>query len=271
MLTMGDMHNIYKCTKPDKFGQDWLEDLYSGLIIEYGRDATNFGGIFEFLLKKRIIRPGLEVRCDACFASDWYHVSEFTEDVVCRYCFGRQRMKFGSAPNWRYKSDGLFRLPGSAEGSLAVILALWRLNEVGSEWNQGRYATGVSLCNAKGAVQHEIDYCWLNLDSRDSPYELVLGEAKCFNDYEEEKITRLAELAECFDPRPYIAFATLKEEFSDGEKKLLRILVDAGLRVLPFTRLELDPYDLHARFESAPRRFPVSFREMSESLMHVNM
>lgn len=270
-LTRGDMHAIVRSTRRDDFGQNWRDDLYDHLVFKRGSDARNSGDIIDYLLENRVIRPGLTVQCDTCFASDWYHISEVSEDIVCRYCFEKQRVRFGSAAKWQYKSDGLFRLPNSVEGSLAVIVALWRLNEIGGHWNRGRYVTGVNLCNAQGIVEHELDYCWLDLDSSDSPYELVLGEAKSFNDYDEAKLARLGKLADRFEPRPYIALATLKDQFSDDEKAMLRKFVDHGYRLLPLTRLELDPYDLHARFENAPQRYPVGLKELSQNLVHVNV
>ena len=42
-------------------------------------------------------------------------------------------------------------------------------------------------------------------------------------------------------------------------------------RVLPLTRLDLDPYDLNSRFKDAPHQYAVTLAQLSESLVHVNL
>jgi len=53
--------------------------------------------------------------------------------------------------------------------------------------------------------------------------------------------------------RPYLAFSTLKDRYSDVERERLLDLVSRGYKVIALTREELDPYDLHKRFERLPR------------------
>jgi hypothetical protein len=124
-------------------------------------------------------------------------------------------------PKNGYKSDGLFRIPDSAQGSLTTILALWRLSEVRSGFG-GRCCTGVNLLGPDGNVVCEPDYCFLRVDDFSTKYDLVLGEAKGFMDYEVDKIARLTQIANNLDKKPYLAFATLKDQFNDQEKGLLR-------------------------------------------------
>jgi hypothetical protein len=267
-LTKGNMYAIVSSTTPDAFGQNWREDLHDEM--SGGPGKLDFSAIFDELLAKRIIRPGMSFTCGNCSASDWYHVSEFAEDYTCRYCFERQRIHFGSAKEWQYKSDGLFRIPDSAQGSLTTILALWRLIEVRSGFG-GRYCTGVNLLGPDGNVVCEPDYCFLRVDDFTTKYDLVLGEAKAFMDYEADKIGRLTEIADKLDKKPYLAFATLKDQFNDQEKDLLRGLIGNGYRVIPLTRLELDPYYLWKRFENAPQKHVVSFDDLSASSIYMNL
>ncbi len=235
-----------------------------------GETGPDFTAIFDELLGKRIIRPGMSFKCGICGATDWYHVSEFTEDYTCRFCFERQPVHFGSAKEWQYKADGLFRIPDSAQGSLGAILALWRLSEVRHGFG-GRYSTGINLSGVDGNVVCELDYCFLHVDDFSTRYELVLGEAKGFMDYEADIIQRLTQIADRFGRTPYLAFATLKDQFNDQEKALLQGLVDAGYRVIPLTRLELDPYYLWKRFEHAPQTHVVAFDDLSQSSIHMNL
>jgi hypothetical protein len=269
-LTKGNMSDIVRSTTPDRYGTNWRPDLYDQRAVGQGESAPDFTAIFEELLQKRVIRPGLTFRCRNCFAEDWYHVSEFSEDFTCRYCFERQGVSFGSAKEWQYKSDGLFRIPHSAQGSLAVILALWRLRAV-DQLHSGRYSTGINLCRSDGSVEYELDYCYLHVDRFRTTYDLVLGEAKGFMDYDASKLQRLAELADRFERKPYLCLATLKDGFTSEERQLLRDLKTRGHRVIALTRLELDPHFLFHRFKTAPHKYAVSLDTLAESSSHMNL
>lgn len=125
-LTRGNMHQIVMSEVPDRDGPtNWRPELYDGLILRSGQKQLppDFGTIFDILLEKQIIRPGFAFECRHCSKRDWYHVSEFNEEYTCRYCFTRQRVNFASAQEWQYKADGLFQIPDSALGSVAVIIA----------------------------------------------------------------------------------------------------------------------------------------------------
>lgn len=269
-LTQGNMYQAVMSTTPDKFGQNWRDDLYQGLVIRRDRWAADFTGTFAELLEKRVIRPGMTFTCSNCNSTAWYHVSEFAEEYACRFCFERERVQFGSAKEWHYKADGLFQVPKSAEGSLATILSLWRLEEM-SHARGGHYCTGMNLCAKGGNVVFEIDYCYLATDFLSTSYELVIGEAKGFMDYDVDKLSRLTALADKFSPKPYIAVSTLKDAFSDAEKGLLRDVVTKGYKLMPLTRLELDPYDLHKRFEAAPHKYAHRLSDSSENLIFLNI
>jgi len=264
-LKRGDICAIIRRTSADTSGsRNWVEDFYKGFAIGQGSPVSNVNAVFDVLLEKKVLRPGLQLTCPNCFGSDWYHVSEIDEHYACHYCFERQRVPFGSKPDWQYKADGLFRLPDSAQGSLAVILALWRLSH-DHFTTDGRYITSVKLGN-----EYEMDYCWLGMSSSSSACELVLGEARNFVDYVGRDIEKLAQLADRFEEKPFLAFATLKDRFAEPEKSLLRGLAERGYRLLPFTRMELDPYDIWSRFDDKYIR-RANLPRLSEILVHVNL
>lgn len=95
------------------------------------------------LLEKRVIRPGFEFECRSCSKRDWYHVSQFDEEFTCRFCFTRQSVNFASLRDWQYKANGLFQICDSAQGSLAVIVSLWRFEDLAH--SSGRYMTSQNL------------------------------------------------------------------------------------------------------------------------------
>lgn len=109
----------------------------------------------------------------------------------------------------------------------------------------------------------------------DGSYDLVLGEAKGFIDLPDDAIQKMIELSDRFSRslsrKPYLAFSTLKDRFSDAERKRLRDLVSRGYKVIALTREELDPYSLHKRFEELPRPYAVSIEDLSRNTIALNV
>lgn len=272
-LTQGNMHQIIMSTEPDDHGwKNWCPDLYNNLIVRRGsRGTPDFGGIFEEMLDKKVIRPGFIFKCQNCFKRDWYHVSEFDEQFTCRFCFSKQNVHFSAISEWQYKSDGLFQIRDSAQGSLAVIISLWRLGELQNGLGEGRYITSINLKEIDGSRKYEIDFAYLQLDPFSTSYELVLGEARGFNDYKEKDIQKTRELADRFAVKPYLVFSTLKDEFSKDETQLLKGLVTDRYKVIALSRLELDPYHLYDRFENAPQKYTVNLHDLSVNTIHLNL
>jgi hypothetical protein len=272
VLTKGNMHDIVTKVEPDQCGRNWRPELYQGLFVRPGDKDADFGKIFDLLLKHRVIRPGFTFKCPNCLAEAWYHVSEFSEDYGCRFCFTTQRVNFGSKKEWQYKADGLFQIPDSAQGSLAVIVSLWRLNEV-SHTDEGRYVTSTKLVDSTGGAESELDYAYLRVGSLDTSYELVLGEARGFVDYDEGHLTTVRRLAAKFGSNRKIcfAFSTLKDTFSESEKQLLKTLVDEGHKIIALTREELDPYSLFERFKAARNPYVHTFAELAANTAQLNL
>ncbi len=270
ILTKGNMYGIVLSETPDQYGQNWRQELYQDLYVRSGqRQSLDFGTIFDVLLQNRVIRPGFMLRCGSCFKEDWYHVSEFSEEYTCRFCFDSQRVDFGSKHEWQYKGDGLFQIPDSAQGSVAAILSLWRLEDLAHF--EGRYATARKLAAKGSDRRYEIDFAYILVETFSTSYDLVLGEAKRFGDLTDEDVTKMAELADRFSGKPYLAFSTLKDLYSDAEKVRLRALAERGYKVIAFTREELDPYWLYERFKSAPHPHASTLKDLSENTVHLNV
>jgi hypothetical protein len=105
----------------------------------------------------------------------------------------------------------------------------------------------------------------------DMSYELVLGQATRFGDFSDDDMRKMSELADRFPRKPYLAFSTLRDRYSDADKARLRDLAGRGYRVIALTREELDPYDLFERFNQAPHKYAVELKELSENTLHLNV
>jgi len=269
-LSRGNIHDLVMSETPDEYGRNWRPDLYDDLYLREGQHRPlSFTTIFDVLLEARLLRPGFVFRCPTCFKDDWYHVSEFDEQYTCRFCFTPQRVDFGSKHEWLFKADGLFRIPDSALGSVAVILSLWRLQHL--TIFSGRYVTSRNLLAKDTGNRYEIDYAFLAMSDFDTSYDLVLGQATRFGDFKDEDMRKMAELASRFQRKPYLAFSTLRDRFSNDDKKRLGDLVARGFRVIALTREELDPYDLHARFAGLPRRYRAKMGDLAENTDQLNI
>jgi hypothetical protein len=270
-LTQGNMRDIIRSEEQDQFGRNWRSDLYDDLIIRAGRrHPPDFSDIFQVLLERRVIRPGFTMRCDACNGEDWYHISEFGETYTCRFCFSERRVNFARQREWQYRSDGPFRMPDGAFGSLSVILSIWRFADFGS-LGQGRYLTSTEITRRSDRTGFEIDYAYLSMSRPwSTDYELVLGEAKGFEDLDENDVRKMREVCDGFRQRPWLAFSTLKDTFSEAERQLLRLLAEDGYQVIALTRDDLDPYDLYDRFDKAPHKHAVTLRELSVNTLALN-
>jgi hypothetical protein len=265
ILTKGNIHDVVMS------GAHWRPDFYERLHIRPRQGGKlNFTHIFDFLLEKRVIRPGFALRCRTCFGEDWYHVSEFAEEYKCRFCFTPQRVNFGSAHEWQYKADGLFQIRDSALGSLAVIVSLWRF-EAFQSTSHGRYQTSINLRDPATGWACEVDFAYLTVDPFKASYELVLGQAAKGGAFTAEDSVKMRALADRFGRRPWLCFSTLRETFSDDDKRLLTELTRDRYRVIPFTRLELDPYELFDRFDAAPHKYAVSLRDLSDNTRQLNL
>ena len=271
-LTKGNMRDIVMSTTDNAFGVNWRPDLYNFLYLASSQksESPDFSDMFELLLEKRIIRPGMKFQCRHCFAEDWYHVSEFDEDFRCRFCFETQRVDFADKREWLYKADGLFRLPDSAQGSVAVIISLWRLADSRSI-GVGKYLNSTKLIHSESGSAWEIDYAYLSLESFNTSYELVLGQASRFGDITAAEVSKMRDLGHRIEPRPYLAFTTLKDAFSDAEKRLLKGLLEDGFPVIALTREELDPYGLHDRFKDTPHPYSTRLIDLVINTSYMNL
>ncbi|HCC33436.1 MAG TPA: hypothetical protein DEQ28_05965, partial [Clostridiales bacterium] len=137
----------------------------------------------------------------------------------------------------------------------------------------GRYVTSRKLIarDTGRRYEYEIDYAYVATGTFNTSYDLVLGEAKGFRELTDEVMRKMAGLADRFPRKPYLAFSTLKDRYSDAEKAHLRSLAGRGYKVIALTREELDPYALFDRFEQAPHKYAVGLEKLSRNTLHLNV
>jgi len=270
--TYGEIEGIVSLRATDKFGgPNWDNSIYKDLVLYYQQPRPLAPTVaIDYLFKKNIFRAGLRFTCQNCGKEDWYHLTEFSSTFTCKYCFQNQHI--GSLEGrvkkeWHYKTDGLFMIPDVGQGSLSVILSLWRLNHL-VHGNSFKYMTS---CDVRGVKDGEVDFIAVMSNHFNMGSVLVLGEARNFVDFSPRNISKLIKIGARFKTKPYLCFSTLKDKFSDKEKKELKRVIKHGFGLIALTRLELDPYDLFDRFDKAPHKYAVTIRDLSENTIKLNV
>ena len=270
-MTKGDMHALVMSTEIDEFGaKNWRPDLYNSFRLRDNLTPhIDFSDVFRVLMKHNVLRPGLNLRCHSCRCEDWYHVSEFGERFTCRFCFTEDPVNFGSAAQWHFRSDGHFRLPDSAQGSVGVVLSLLLFHN--TLHFDAHYSSSLKLNGQSSGRPPEVDYGILRVSDHDATYDLVIGEVARFADFTEHEIEKAAQIANRFSVRPYLAFTTLKDRFSNEEKVRLRDLLQRNQRVIALTREDIDRVESLSRRDGAPHAYVTGLKDLMENMAALNL
>jgi hypothetical protein len=178
--------------------------------------------------ERNVIKLGLETTCPHCQADNWHSLSEVDYGVKCERClksyeFPQAGLR-GQNGNWHYRVVGPFSVPDYARGSYGALLALRTLSKLGSSHDQMTFSTALSL--RFDGIRAEADFVALlrkdKMDVHDSP-DLIVGEAKSLGKGDLIKEKDLAKLKAVGGKLPgaVIVISVMRENFTDGEKKLL--------------------------------------------------
>ena len=191
-----------------------LSEVPKDLFVE-GRRSEELDAqfVFNWMLKHKMMRPGLKFTCTSCTKESWYHVSEFTERFTCRYCFTEQETPRLDNLRWWYRADGLYMLPNKMEGCIPVILTLWRiLHHRGS--SEAKYTTNILIKDMNNPDKnYELDFVCVFVDSFRGSHEIVLGEARGQVGYTQKDIDKVRSIAKRFE-NPFLCFSTMKKAFT---------------------------------------------------------
>ncbi len=214
-------------------GKDKSERDFHGRVKRIANERSPFPGATErllrFMLENGVVRLGLSLRCPICTQHSWYSVSEADYELQCPKCLETFGIPCHSPADlaWSYKTHGPFALPRSAYGAYSVLLTL----RFFSETMRGASTPLLSFEARRSAKTIEADLCLLFQESvfGEVSTETVFAECKSDNCFGRPDVERMRYMAEQF-PGATLAFATLRETLTEGEKRLLRPLVNRGRR-----------------------------------------
>jgi len=264
--------DIIKSTTDDAYGaKNWIKELYEDLILYSGQPKPlDAEIILNYLITKRLISAGRKFKCSNCSCEEWYKIGSFSETYQCIHCRYVQDTPRIDDSNWFYKTEGLVAISDEGRGSLPVILSLWRLNHHGM--GENHFVTSFEIGEKDSTdFSNELDYFFFRVDNFSKAIEVVIGEARNYVDYQPKDINKTVKIAGAFKNKPYIAFTTLKDKFSDKEIKLLKGVMKKGYYILPLTRLDLDPYDLFDRFDKLKNKYAVTLEDFSINFCALNL
>lgn len=224
--------------------------------------------VAKYLYEKNIIRPWMVFKCNNCFKEHWYWAEEFQKEFKCKYCFKKQKVtlfKDKADIWWKYKPDWLFMIPEWWQWSIATIVSIWFLHHLGFEFHDKfTYLTSIN-CQSSNGEKYECDFLWFLWN------ELIIWEAKNYTELSKKDFTKMINLWKHFKTKPILCFSVLKDEFTEKEKKLIISTQKKGFKVIPLTRKELDPYDLHNRFSWLRNQHPLKIDELIKNLVELNL
>ena len=228
---------------------------HRGLFIE-PREARDLQpqDVFLHLVKKKVIRPGLELECPNCLLPEWHSLNDLGEQVACAFC-GTQ---IESGPQlrdgvWQYHVSGLFARTRDHEGAIPVTLALMQalrcLGPRGMTWVTGM---DMSWSDSGKSLEGESDLVVLTRNYEAEP-EFLLGECKTNMEINEDQIKRLIAAAERLSDsgiKTFIMFAKAGGPFSDRELELIDAHQTIDLNFILLTPAELEPYAPYENLKS---------------------
>ena len=205
--------------------------------------------LLESYISRKMFRLGARLQCPVCAHRSWYTVDQLDYELRCTNCLESFAFPSHSPSDieWAYRTFGPFSLSKAAEGAYSTLLVLYAVRRHFDALMTPAFSF---LTDIEGA-EKEIDLGLLFKESRfrsDTDVRALFAECKTYNRFERRDIDKMAALAARF-PGSVIVFATLRDELTEKEKRLLRPLVARSRRywkneqpynpVLILTRVEL--------------------------------
>jgi hypothetical protein len=219
--------------------------------------------VLDWLVRHRVMRPGLKLECRGCGDTSWYSLSHLGDTYTCEACYEEQPTPRPDGLRWHYVADGFFRSRGKAHGAVPVLLTIWRLM-FPQFHDETAYAPSFDVKSPD--EEFEVDIALIAVNGFKREYRLLFGEVIGADGQGAEDIAKLKLFAERV-PEAYLCVSTTAAEFAPGEHAALADLRASCSRLIVMTRGELEPYgfdDLEEGLEEGPngKRFIFSWDDL---------
>lgn len=213
--------------------------------------------VFTAILRRKIIRLGIEVLCSDCQLENWVPLENFGSKVDCEYCGSSIEITIEiSKGMFAYRRSGIFGKDDNQKGGIPVALVGEFLSQI-SFPNKGIFSTAFNLSPQGSKIMEcETDFVFIQNSERGMSWnlgnrlKLAIGECKTNGSIKIGDIENLRRVADAF-PRdridPYLIFAKTgsfsKEEVelcysAQGEREQRVILLSGSEleQFWPFTK-----------------------------------
>ena len=228
---------------------------YETLCLEYNPSLRKWKPehAFLYLLKKRVFRAGLELRCPQCELMFWRVLDDVRSEASCEYC----GTHFEVAPqlkdrDWAYRRSGLFGREDNQEGGLAVSVVLQQMDT--ALMRDMLFTTGMELSPVSPQINCETDLVVLHPE-REGRIGLVISECKTRGKIEAADVANLTTVADALPRKRFDVFLLFAKlvPFSAEEIAACEMAQgDGEPRVIMLSDRELEPYHL---YELAEKEF----------------
>lgn len=185
----------------------------------------NLNGIVSQLIDKNIIQFGVELQCTLCNQHSFYTLAEFQEVVKCAVCHNRFNTPAHNPDDisWSYRGIGTFSRNNKSEGIISVLLTL-RFFRICLQTDSITPLLNFEI-HKDEKIENEVDFAlfYSKYKNGHSTPDLFFCECKTEIDFGRKDIERMEKLAKLF-PGSVLVFATLKDQLSEIEKKMISTL-----------------------------------------------
>ncbi len=251
----------------------WTNDYRDLILFRRQKDKLTPEDCFQYLLEKKVISPGMKLKCGNCGADNWYRLGAFSDRFTCSYCFTSQDTPNIEKKDWYYAPNGVFAEPNVGRGGLSTILALWRFNHF-SSFSKSKYISSVNVYESKGGrLITELDFVILLGGHvwNDTGVDVIIGEAKTHKDIDHKTFQKLKSVAKRIGRRVHVCIAKDDVSFTQKEKDEMKEMIKKGFSIIPLTRPDLEPYDLFDRFDKLQNKHAVTLEEFRSNLQQLNL
>lgn len=201
--------------------------------------------VFDFLLKKDFLRPGLELICNHCKLSNWLSLQEIDDIWTCKYCGddNKTSLQLKDRGDWKFRKSGLFAKDNNQEGAIPVILTLLVFLRI---FDPSKFVYSPSLKLKNEDVDCEIDFCILQYQ-RGNKIQLGIGECKSEESViDQDDVNKLKGVREKIIKKLnidcYLVFSKTTMKFEQSEIDLFKKLKEENIPIILLTNKELEPY-----------------------------
>jgi len=244
---------------------------YEKLYIER-RESTKLttDDVFDFLLKKDFLQPGLELICNHCRLSNWLPLREIDDTWTCKYCgdANKTSLYLKDRSDWKFRKSGLFTKNNNQEGAIPVILALLVFLRI---FDLSKFIYSPSLKLENGNRSCEIDFCILQYQRGDK-IQLGIGECKSeggiIDQVDVDNLKVVREKINGLGIECYLVFSKTAKEFTKDEIKLFKQLQSDNVPIILLTNKELEPYDPYRELDEVdnlPERYALNMAGMARN------